>query len=138
MIVMGAEMDWASLKEGANAHVKAIEGMDAKGVLKQGDLEAILAGIGKAISSVSSTTTMGVYNEMRNLIPSGSADIPQNLFGKQSPADAIAAYSALMEFKDTVRQASIGESKGDYDKSLDKDAIAQTVGFIAFSALAVL
>jgi len=138
MIVMGSEMDWASLREGANAHVRAIQGMDAKGVLRQGDLADILAGIGKAVSSVPTTTTMGVYNEMRNLIPSGSAYIPQNLFGKQSPADAIAAYSSLMEFKDTVRKASIGDSKGDYDKTLDKDAIAQTLGFIAFSALAVL
>merc|ERR1719160_420138 len=43
MIVMGSKMDWAALQEAANAHVKAIEGMDGKGVLKQGDLAAILA-----------------------------------------------------------------------------------------------
>merc|ERR1719313_2674267 len=40
MIVMGSEMDWAALQEAARAHVKAIEGMDSKGVLKQGDLAA--------------------------------------------------------------------------------------------------
>merc|ERR1712084_32065 len=45
MIVMGAQMDGAALQEAARAHVKAIEGMDAKGVLKQGDFEAILAGL---------------------------------------------------------------------------------------------
>merc|ERR1712066_791349 len=52
MITMGAAMDGASLKEAANAHVKAIGGMDAKGVLSQGDFEAINAGLGKAIASV--------------------------------------------------------------------------------------
>merc|ERR1711972_1212698 len=36
MIVMGSAMDGAALKEAAQAHVKAIEGMDAKGVLTQG------------------------------------------------------------------------------------------------------
>merc|ERR1712003_119296 len=33
MIVMGAAMDGAALKEAAQAHVKAIDGVDAKGVL---------------------------------------------------------------------------------------------------------
>merc|ERR1719484_95797 len=37
MIVMGSQMDWAALQEAAKAHVKAIEGMDGRGVLKQGD-----------------------------------------------------------------------------------------------------
>merc|ERR1712176_561728 len=46
MIVLGTKMDSAALQEAARAHVRAIEGMDAKGVLKQGDFEAILAGIG--------------------------------------------------------------------------------------------
>merc|ERR1712184_38885 len=41
MIVMGSKMDGASLKEAVLAHVKAIEGMDAKGVLSQADFEAI-------------------------------------------------------------------------------------------------
>merc|ERR1712050_490836 len=41
MIVMGSKMDGAALKEAANAHVKAIEGMDANGVLSEADFEAI-------------------------------------------------------------------------------------------------
>merc|ERR1712210_413807 len=49
MITMGAAMDGASLKEAANAHVKAIEGMDAKGVLSQSDFASINTGLGKAI-----------------------------------------------------------------------------------------
>merc|ERR1719461_766729 len=51
MIVMGSKMDGASLKEAALAHAKAIQGMDAKGVLSQADFEAINTGLGKAIAS---------------------------------------------------------------------------------------
>merc|ERR1712193_127114 len=46
MILMGSKMDGAALQEAARAHVKAIQNMDGKGVLKQADLEAILAGLG--------------------------------------------------------------------------------------------
>merc|ERR1719493_355947 len=56
MIVMGAAMDGAALQEAARAHVKAIEGVDAKGVLSQADFEAINAGLGKAIASVPTGT----------------------------------------------------------------------------------
>merc|ERR1711918_297569 len=52
MIVMGSKMDGAALREAASAHAKAIEGMDAKGVLSQADFEAINTGLGKAIASV--------------------------------------------------------------------------------------
>merc|ERR1712050_577721 len=51
MIVMGSKMDGASLKEAAMAHAKAIENMDAKGLLTQADFEAINTGLGKAIAS---------------------------------------------------------------------------------------
>merc|ERR1712217_47157 len=62
MIVMGSAMDGAALKEAANAHVKAIEGMDSKGVLTQADFAAINAGLGKAIASVPTSKVMDVYN----------------------------------------------------------------------------
>merc|ERR1719410_1464299 len=58
MIVMGSAMDGAALKEAAQAHVKAIDGMDAKGALSQGDFEAINAGLGKAIASVPTSKVM--------------------------------------------------------------------------------
>jgi len=138
MIVMGSQMDGAALKEAASAHVKAIKNMDGKGVLTQGDLEAILAGLGKAISSVPTATVMGVYKEMGNVTGASNGAVIQNLFAKQNPADAMAAYSALMDFKDTVRTAQMGEPKGDYDKSLDKEAVISTVAFLAVSALGVL
>merc|ERR1711933_440806 len=62
MIVMGAAMDSGSLEAAARAHVRAIEGVDAKGVLSQSDFEAINAGLGKAIASVPTSKVMDVFN----------------------------------------------------------------------------
>jgi len=103
MIVMGSAMDGAALKEAAQAHVKAIDGVDAKGVLSQGDFEAINAGLGKAIASVPTSKVMDVYNSMSGII--GSSPVPNYLYSKVNPADAQAAYNALLEFKDTVKAA---------------------------------
>jgi len=103
MIVMGSKMDGASLKEAALAHAKAIEGMDSKGVLSQADFEAINTGLGKAIASVPTSTVMDVYNEMAKLV--GNSPVPNFLFSKVNPQDAVAAYNGLMEFKDVVKAA---------------------------------
>merc|ERR1712039_887615 len=103
MIVMGAAMDGAALKEAAQAHVKAIEGMDAKGVLSQADFEAINAGLGKAIASVPTSKVMDVYNAMAGVI--GSSPVPNYLYSQVNPQDAQAAYNALLEFKDVVKAA---------------------------------
>ena len=46
MIVMGAAMDSAALKAGAEAHHKAIGSIDAKGVTTLADYEAVNAAIG--------------------------------------------------------------------------------------------
>jgi len=106
MIVMGSKMDWAALQEAARAHVKAIEGMDEKGVLTPGDLDTILAGLGKAISSVPAKSVMEVYSQMRELTAQSLVTgIPNYVYSKQNPADAKAAYDALMQFKDTVKAA---------------------------------
>merc|ERR1711941_71309 len=74
MIVMGSKMDGAALKEAAMAHAKAIENMDAKGVLTQGDFEAINTGLGKAVASVPTSKVMDVYNAMAGVI--GSSPVP--------------------------------------------------------------
>merc|ERR1719451_83151 len=103
MIVMGAAMDGGALRDAAKAHAKAIEGMDAKGVLSQADFEAINTGLGKAIASVTTSTVMDVYNEMTKLV--GSSPVPNFLFSKVNPQDAMAAYNGLMEFKDVVKAA---------------------------------
>merc|ERR1712061_773994 len=96
----GSKMDGAALKEAAMAHAKAIEGIDAKGVLSQADFEAINTGLGKAIASVPTSEVMGVYNEMAKLV--GSSPVPNYLFSK---GNAQAAYNALLEFKDVVKAA---------------------------------
>merc|ERR1719208_65749 len=103
MIVMGAAMDGAALQDAAKAHAKAIEGMDAKGVLSLADFEAINAGLGKAISTVPTSTVMDVYNSMAKFI--GSAPVPNKLYSTVNPQDAQAAYNALLEFKDVVKAA---------------------------------
>merc|ERR1712024_141556 len=103
MIVMGAAMDGGALRDAAKAHVKAIEGMDAKGVLSQADFEAINAGLGKAIVSAGTSATMDVYKAMASLV--GSSPVPNYLFSKVNPQDAIAAYNGLLEFKDVVKAA---------------------------------
>merc|ERR1712014_154207 len=103
MIVMGSAMDGAALKEAAAAHVKAIDGVDAKGVLSQADFEAINAGLGKAIASVPTSKVMDVYNSMAGLV--GSSPVPNYLYSQVNPQDAQAAYNALLEFKDVVKAA---------------------------------
>merc|ERR1711988_1732833 len=103
MIVMGAAMDGAALKEAAQAHVKAIDGVDAKGVLSQADFEAINAGLGKAIASVPTSKVMDVYNSMAKVI--GNSPVPNYLYSQVNPQDAQAAYNALLEFKDVVKAA---------------------------------
>merc|ERR1711862_272423 len=103
MIVMGAAMDGGALKEAAEAHVKAINGVDAKGVLSQSDFEAINAGLGKAIASVPTSKVMDVYNAMGSVI--GSSPVPNYLYSSVNPQDAQAAYQALLEFKDVVKAA---------------------------------
>merc|ERR1712217_299989 len=103
MIVMGSAMDGAALKEAAQAHVKAIEGVDAKGVLSQADFEAINAGLGKAIASVPTSKVMDVYNSMAGVI--GSSPVPNYLYSQVNPQDTQAAYNALLEFKDVVKAA---------------------------------
>merc|ERR1719412_3032411 len=97
-----AVMDGGALQEAAQAHVKAIGSMDAKGVTTQADFEAINAGLGKAIASVPTSTVMDVYNAFSGIV---SPDVPKYLMSSVKADDAKAAYSALMEFKDVVKAA---------------------------------
>merc|ERR1712045_681455 len=95
-------IDAAAVKLSAAAY-PFIEGMDAKGVLSQADFQAINAGLGKAIASAGTSATMDVYNAMASLV--GSSPVPNYLFSKVNPQDAIAAYNGLLEFKDVVKAA---------------------------------
>merc|ERR1712241_646868 len=101
------------LAAGADAHHKAIQGLPANGVCSEAQLTAINAAIGRMIASVPESTTMGVYNAtsatmdvykaMASLV--GSSPVPNYLFSKVNPQDAIAAYNGLLEFKDVVKAA---------------------------------
>jgi len=101
MIVMGAAMDGAALQEAANAHAEAIEGLDAKGLLSQGDFQAINAGLGKAIASVPTGNVMDVYNAMAKVV--GNSPVPNYVYSTVDPQNAQAAYNALLEFKDVIK-----------------------------------
>merc|ERR1712217_731481 len=101
MIVMGAAMDSAALEAAARAHVKAIDGVDEKGVLSQTDFEAINAGLGKAIASVPTSKVMDVYSAMAGVL--GDSPVPTYLYSQVKPEDAQAAYRALLDFKDVVK-----------------------------------
>merc|ERR1712060_391774 len=136
MIVMGAQMDGAALQEAARAHVSAIEGMDASGVLKQGDYEAILAGIGKAIAGATTGNVMDVYYEMGRLIGGNFGLIPTNLFSMQKAADAGAAYTAFLDFKEKVKAAqpqpsTAAQTGATGGKSSDTFTVAALVFLIA-------
>merc|ERR1712196_391963 len=85
MIVMGGAMDGGALKEAALAHVKAIEGMDAKGVATKADYQATLAGLGKAIASVPSSMTMDVYNSFGKVV---DPKVPNYLMSSVNAGDA--------------------------------------------------
>merc|ERR1712071_569553 len=79
----------------------AIENMDAKGVRSLADYTAVNTGLGKAIASVSQSTTMDVYNAMAKLV--GITPIPNMMFSRVNPQDAQAAYNAFLDFKDVVK-----------------------------------
>mmetsp|Transcript_36321 Transcript_36321/g.78328 ORF Transcript_36321/g.78328 Transcript_36321/m.78328 type:complete len:203 (-) Transcript_36321:76-684(-) len=99
MIVMGAKMDGNLLKAAAEAHHKAIGSIDATGVTSAADYEAVNAAIGRLVASVPKTTVMDVYNSMAGVVDSS---VPNNLFSKVNPLDAVAAAKGFYTFKDVV------------------------------------
>merc|ERR1712186_122620 len=101
-LVMGASMDGALLKDAAKAHSKAIGSVDASLVTSASDFEAVNAALGKAIASVPTSQVMDVYNALGKI--TGSS-VPNQLFSMSAPGEAVAAYDALMQFKDVVKAA---------------------------------
>merc|ERR1712137_1095363 len=105
MIVMGASMDPDLLKKGVQAHHKAIASTStANPVISKGDYEAINAAIGRMIAAVPESEVMDVYNSISALV---SPDVGPFLMSTVNEADAKAAYSALMDFKDVVKKNPI-------------------------------
>ena len=101
MIVMGAAMDSAALKAGGMAHHKAIGSIDGKGVTSLADYTAVNAAIGHMVASAGEAKTMDVYNAI-DAFKLGS-DVGPYMMSKVNAADAKAAYSAFLEFKDAVK-----------------------------------
>merc|ERR1712224_1066542 len=120
-IDMGASMDSSLLKAGTEAHHKAIGSMDAKLLTSQADYEGILAALGRMIAAVPEAKTMAVYNEFGKLVDPA---VPKYLMGSVSEADAKAAYSALMEFKDVVKAHPITAKTGAAPANPTLDAAA--------------
>merc|ERR1711879_834591 len=101
-LVMGASIDGKLLKEGAEAHHKAIGSSDAKLVTSAADFAAVNAALGKMIASVPTSQVMDVYNAFGKIV---NPVVPNYLYSSVNPADAQAAYAALLSFKDVVKAA---------------------------------
>jgi len=125
-IDMGAAMDPKLLKAGVEAHHKAIGSGGGK-ACSQADFEAINAALGRMIASVPEDKVMAVYDAFGKLV---SPDVPPYLMSTVKEADARAAYSALMEFKDVVKAnpitstAASAPSNGQIDAAAGKLAAA--------------
>jgi hypothetical protein len=99
-IVMGSAIDGNALKAGAEAHHKAIGSIDASGVTSLEDYTAVNAAIGRIIQSTPSSKVMDVYNAWAGLV---QPSVPNKLISGVNAADAMAAYKALLQFKDVVK-----------------------------------
>merc|ERR1711904_661786 len=97
---MAAVMDPKALHGAVDAHHKAIGGVDSKGVLTEGDYEAVNAALGQLIASVPSSKTMDVYNAFAKIV---SPDVGAYMKALVNGDDARNAYTALMEFKNAVK-----------------------------------
>merc|ERR1712190_639446 len=101
-LVMGASIDSKLLKEAAEAHHKALNGLDSKLVATQEDFTAVNAALGKVIASVPKSQVMDVYNSFSNLV---SGSVPNKLFSTVNPLEAARAYDGLISFTNTVKAA---------------------------------
>ena len=100
--MMGSQMDGNLLKAAAEAHHKAIGSVDANGVTSAADYEAVNAALGRLVASVPKSTVMDVYNAMAAVV---DPQVPNNLFSKLNPLDAVAAAKGFYTFKNVVESA---------------------------------
>merc|ERR1711959_188860 len=99
-LLMGYSTNMGALKEAADAHVKAIGNMDAKGVATKADFQAILAGLGKVVASAPERAVLDVFGSFRGVV---DPRVPEFLMSSIKASDAVAAYKGLVEFKDVVK-----------------------------------
>merc|ERR1712190_363470 len=89
------------------AHHKAIGSAGSNGLTSKADFEGTIATLGRAIASVPESQVMDVYNSFSGLV---GGEVPSYLMSTVKEADAKAAYSALMDFKDVVKAHPITAS----------------------------
>ena len=130
-IDMGAAMDPKLLKAGVEAHHKAI-GSGLGKACSQADFEAINAALGRMIASVPEGKVMAVYDAFSKLV---SSDVPPYLMSTVKEADARAAYSALMEFKDVVKANPITPAAVSAPSNAQIDAAAGKLSAAAYPFL---
>merc|ERR1739847_225162 len=107
-IVLGAQADPKLLKAAADAHHKAIGSIGgANGVTSKADWEAVNAALGRVFASVPESTVMDVYNSVSSITDSG---VPAYLKSLVNGADADAAYSAFLTFKDVVKKNQVASA----------------------------
>merc|ERR1712217_524336 len=105
MIVLGAQADPKLLKAAADAHHKAIGSVGgANGVTSKADWESVNAALGRVIASVPESTVMDVYNSVSSITDPG---VPAYLKSLVNGADADAAYSSFLTFKDVVKKNQV-------------------------------
>merc|ERR1711971_506220 len=123
MIVMGAQADPKLLKAAADAHHKAIGSISgANGVTSKADWEAVNAALGRVIASVPESTVMDVYNSVSSIT---DAEVPTYLRSLVKEADADAAYSAFLNFKDVVKKNQVASAAAPASVPSGGDAIGQ-------------
>ena len=99
---MGSQMGGNLLKAAAEAHHKAIGSIDSIGVTSPADYKAVNAALGRVVASVPKATVMDVYNSLAGVV---DASVPNNMFYKVNPLDAMAAAKGFYTFKDVVQAA---------------------------------
>merc|ERR1712056_134045 len=108
MIVMGAQADPKLLKAAADAHHKAIGSISGpNSVTSKADWEGVNAALGRVIASVPESTVMDIYNSVSSITDSG---VPAYLKSLVNGADAEAAYSGFLEFKDVVKKSQVASA----------------------------
>merc|ERR1719371_140639 len=108
MIVMGSQADPKLLKAAADAHHKAIGSISGpNGVTSKADWEGVTAALGRVFASVPESTVMDVYNSVSSITDSG---VPAYLKSLVNGADADAAYSAFLTFKDVVMKNQVASA----------------------------
>merc|ERR1711920_489749 len=98
----------------------------------QADFEAINAALGRMIASVPEGKVMAVYDAFSKLV---SSDVPPYLMSTVKEADARAAYSALMEFKDVVKANPITPAAVSAPSNAQIDAAAGKLSAAAYPFL---